>query len=179
LARQVGVPELEGIALCALGVAQSGERGIPLITAAVELLADSPLMLAHARALLMLGTALRLAGKREQSRAPLRAALELATRIGAHPLAQRARDELLTSGARPRRTALRGIEALTPSERRVASLAAQGLTNRRIAQTLYVTPKTIEVHLRNAYDKLGIAGKDDLRGLFADAPPEDALAASA
>jgi len=85
------------------------------------------------------------------SREPLRRGLELAQRFGARPLAQRAREELHASGARPRRAALRGVDSLTPSERRVAQLAAAGLTNRQIAQQLFVTTKAVEYHLRNAF----------------------------
>ena len=110
----------------------------------------------------MLGRALRIAGRRERAREPLRRALDAATHAGARPLAERARHELLATGARPRRPALRGVGALTPTELRVASLAAQGLTNRELAHTLYVTPKTIETHLAAAYRKLGVAGKGDL-----------------
>ena len=58
--------------------------------------------------------------------------------------------------------------ALTASERRVADLAADGQTNRDIAQTLYVTPKTIEVHLSNAYRKLGIGSRRELAGALAE-----------
>jgi DNA-binding NarL/FixJ family response regulator len=173
LARRTGQRALEGPALLSLGVAHAGGQGIQLLTEAVDALADSPRVLDHTRAQLALGTALRLDGKRTQSRGPLRATLETATHIGARPIAERAHGELLASGARPRRTALRGIDALTPSERRVASLAAQGLTNRQIAQTLYVTAKTIEAHLRNTYDKLEIPGKAELARVF-DASPESA-----
>ena len=78
------------------------------------------------------------------------------------PLAERARSELLATGARPRSSAIGGVAALTPSERRVADLAASGLSNRDIAQELFVTPKTVEVHLSNAYRKLDIAGRREL-----------------
>ncbi|MBA2343437.1 MAG: helix-turn-helix transcriptional regulator, partial [Thermoleophilaceae bacterium] len=71
------------------------------------------------------------------------------------------------SGARPRRTALSGVEALTPSERRVVDLAREGMTNREIAQALFVTTKTIEDHLRNSYGKLGIHSKGELREALA------------
>jgi DNA-binding CsgD family transcriptional regulator len=63
---------------------------------------------------------------------------------------------------RPRTEALSGPAALTAKERKVASLAAEGQTNRDIAQTLYVTPKTVEVHLTNAYRKLGIRSRREL-----------------
>jgi DNA-binding NarL/FixJ family response regulator len=78
------------------------------------------------------------------------------------PLAARAETELRATGARPRRIALRGLESLTPSERRIAELAAHGPTNREIAQALFVTPRTVEVHLTNAYRKLGISSRSQL-----------------
>ncbi|MET0686586.1 MAG: helix-turn-helix transcriptional regulator, partial [Solirubrobacteraceae bacterium] len=76
--------------------------------------------------------------------------------------AEHVRTELYAAGARPRTDALSGAAALTASERRVATLAAGGETNRDIAQTLYVTPKTVEVHLSNAYRKLGIRSRREL-----------------
>lgn len=86
---------------------------------------------------------------------------------GAKGLIDRVRSELYAAGARPRTTALKGIEALTASEHRVATLAAQGATNREIAQTLFVTPKTVQVHLTNAYRKLGIRSRRELAGELA------------
>ena len=82
------------------------------------------------------------AASRQPSRRRARASpngLELATTCGAAPLADRAETELLATGARPRRVALSGVDALTPSERRVADMAAEGSTNREIAQALFVT----------------------------------------
>jgi DNA-binding NarL/FixJ family response regulator len=78
------------------------------------------------------------------------------------PLADRARAELAAAGGRPRASALKGVAALTASERRVADLAAEGQTNKDIAQLLYVTPKTVEVHLSNTYRKLGIRSRREL-----------------
>ena len=111
---------------------------------------------------------LRRSGVREHARGFLREALEAAERLGAAALAHRAHEELLASGARPRRTALRGSAALTPSQRRVCERAAQGLTNRQIAQTLFITVSTVENHLRASYRKLGIAGKDQLAAALAE-----------
>jgi DNA-binding CsgD family transcriptional regulator len=64
---------------------------------------------------------------------------------------------------------VRGVEALTPSELRVARLAAAGRTNREVAQSLFVTPKAVEYHLANAYRKLGIGGRAQLGGALGDA----------
>ena len=94
----------------------------------------SPARLEHAKALTALGSALRLARKPSDARAPLRDAFEIASHCGAQPLAEHARNELYAAG-RPRRQALSGPESLTPSERRVAEMAAAGQSNRDIAQS--------------------------------------------
>ena len=103
-------------------------------------------------------------GGRRTPREPLRRALELAEACGAAGLVEHVRAELYATGARPRTTALAGVDALTASERRVAALAAEGQSNRDIAQALFVTPKTVEVHLSNAYRKLGIRSRRELAG---------------
>ncbi len=139
------------------------------LTDAVGLLERSSMRMQHARALLAHGRRLRLDRRPTEAREPLREALALATRCGSPALAAEARTELGAAGARPRTAALQGPEALTPSERRVAALAADGQTNREIAQALFVTPKTVEVHLSAAYRKLGIASRRGLVGALADA----------
>jgi tetratricopeptide (TPR) repeat protein len=137
LARQWGAPRALGKSLVAAGLAEGGEEGIGLLREAVAVLEPSQARLEHARALVELGSALRRANRRSESREQLRRGLELATGCGAAPLAERAETELLATGARPRRIALSGLESLTPSERRVAELAADGGTNREIAQALF------------------------------------------
>jgi DNA-binding CsgD family transcriptional regulator len=163
LARTWGAPRALGAALRVAGLIEGGDRGLGLLQEAVEVLAHSPAKLEHAKARTELGAALRRANHRSEAREHLRRALELATICGAVPLVRRAETELLATGARPRRISLRGVEALTPSERRVAEMAADGPTNREIAQALFVTPKTVEVHLSSAYRKLGISSRAQLR----------------
>ena len=95
-----------------------------------------------------------------QLRPPLLAeALDLAAGCRAGPIAERARAELRAAGGRRRRDRRRGVEALTPSELRVARMAADGQTNRQIAHGLYLTTKTVETHLAHAYAKLGISNR--------------------
>ncbi|HVY95703.1 MAG TPA: LuxR C-terminal-related transcriptional regulator, partial [Solirubrobacterales bacterium] len=125
--------------------------------------------LRHAEALVELGAALRRGNSRREAREPLREGLELARSCGARGLEERARTELAATGARPRSGMLSGIDALTPSELRVARLAAEGMTNREVAQALFVTPKTVETHLRHAYQKLDIAGRGELPAALATA----------
>jgi DNA-binding NarL/FixJ family response regulator len=130
-------------------------------------LEQSTTRLEHAKALCELGTAIRLERKPSDARDPLYKALELANVCGAGALEERVRSELGATGARPRREALGGVGSLTPSEKRVADLAADGLSNREIAQELYVTPKTVEVHLSNTYRKLEIRSRRQLSGALA------------
>ena len=168
-ARVWGAPGTVGRALTQLGRLER-EAGIARLEEAVALLEGCTAKLEHARALLALGIAIRHARRPADARDPLRRALELATVCGAPPLAEAARSELYAAGARPRTEALAGVEALTTSEKRVADLAASGDTNRDIAQALYVTPKTIEVHLSNTYRKLGIRSRRELAGALGVAP---------
>jgi DNA-binding CsgD family transcriptional regulator len=134
----------------------------------VQVLSNSPAKLEQAKARTELGAALRRANRRSEAREQLRRALELATICGAAPLAARAESELLATGARPRRIALSGVASLTPSERRVAEMAAEGPTNREIAQMLYVTQRTVEVHLTSIYRKLSISSRSQLAAALAE-----------
>lgn len=161
-ARATLVPGAIGQTLTTLGLLEHGEQAIARLREAVAVLEGSPRVLARALALLELGTTLRRQRQPRAARPPLRSALDLADRCGATALADRAHQELKAAGARPRRTALTGVDALTASERRVAELAVQGLTNRQIAQQLYVSMRTVAVHLTHVYQKLGIKGREDL-----------------
>ena len=167
LARAWGAPRALGMSLRSAGLLAGGEEGLRLLREAVDVLSDSPALLERARALTELGAALRRANRRKQARERLADGLELAERCSAVLLAERARAELVATGARPRRSRRSGEAGLTPSERRVARLAAAGHTNRDIAQALFVTPKTIEVHLSHAYRKLGIRSRAQLPGVLA------------
>jgi DNA-binding NarL/FixJ family response regulator len=120
---------------------------IALLRDAVAVLEAAPAPIEHARALLDLGAALRRGRERQAAREPLSSALEIAHARGATLLAATARDELRAAGARPRRVMRTGLDSLTPSEQRIAGLAAGGLTNSEIAARLFITPKTVEHHL--------------------------------
>jgi len=162
LARTWGAPRALGRALCSAGLVVRGEEGVGLLREAVQALTDSPSVLVRARATTELGAALRRGNRRSEARELLAAGLELAERCGASALVEQARTELIATGARPRRSVRTGVDALTPSERRVAQLAAQGRTNRDIAQELFVTPKTVEAHLSHTYQKLAIRSRSQL-----------------
>ena len=169
LARRWGAPRPIGIALRALGLVQGGRRGEAHLRHAVEVLEPSGARLEHGRALIDLGGVLRRANRRGDAQEPLRRGLELAYRAGAAGLVRHAQDELAATGARPRKLVLTGVEALTPSERRVARMAAEGMANKEIAQALFVTVKAVEVHLSSVYRKLQIKSRtqlaDTIRGL--------------
>jgi DNA-binding CsgD family transcriptional regulator len=91
--------------------------------------------------------------------------MELAHHCGATPVVERALEELRAAGARPRRIVRTGVDSLTASELRVARLAATGRTNPEIAQELYISLKTVEMHISRAYSKLDLSGKAARRGL--------------
>lgn len=167
LAREAGGPRGIGIALRAQGAVIRGAEGIELLRAAIDELDGTRARLEHAKALVELGAALRRGNRRREAREPLREGLDLAHHCGATALEERARTELTATGARPRKAVLSGVEALTPSELRVARMAAEGMTNRQIAQSLFVTPKTVETHLRHVYQKLEVAGRADLAAVLA------------
>lgn len=162
LARELGARRCLGVSLRAAGLVMGGQDGRALLHEAVQALAGSGAVLEHARALTDHGAALRRAGLRAEARAPLREGLELASRCGADVLVQFAREELLAAGAHPRSERLTGPKALTPSENRVARMAAGGQSNREIAQTLFLTRRTVETHLTHAYQKLGIVARKEL-----------------
>jgi DNA-binding CsgD family transcriptional regulator len=159
LGRELGKPRVQGVGLRAAGVI---DDSVELLREAAKMLAGATAELEHARALVDLGAALRRHNQRKEAREPLREGVALAQRRGATALVKRAQAELIAAGARPRRVALHGADALTPSQRRVAGLAAQGLSTPEIAQQLFVTVNTVETHLRHVYSKLGIHSRDEL-----------------
>jgi DNA-binding CsgD family transcriptional regulator len=167
LARAFGAPRALGVALRAAGLVASGQRGEALLREAIEFLAGPDTRLEHARAQADLGALLRRSNHRVEARQLLRQAVDSAHHLGAEALAQRAEIELRATGARPRRALLTGLEALTASERRIAELAAEGLTNREIAQTLFVTARTVEGHLTHVFYKLDVKDRTALPAALA------------
>lgn len=167
LAEQWGAPGYIGEARHRAAQLAGGEDVTEKLREAVQFLRRSPLRLELARALVSLGETLRRGGHRVESREPLREGYDLAHRCGAGGLAQRARAELRASGIRLRREALSGADSLTASEQRIASMAADGASNAEIAQNLFLTVKTVEMHLTRAYRKLDIAGRSELAAALA------------
>jgi DNA-binding CsgD family transcriptional regulator len=162
LARAWGAPRAIGVALRTRGLAEGGETGIATLGESLAVLETSSAKLERARTMVELGAAVRRADQRREARELLRKGLELAVRTGSRPLADQAHTELAATGERPRELVLSGADSLTPSERRVADMAADNMTNKDIAQALFVTTKSVEVHLSNVYRKLGIGSRSEL-----------------
>jgi DNA-binding CsgD family transcriptional regulator len=162
LAQAFGAPRAIGVAQRTLGLVEGGERGEALLRAAITTLDGPDLRLERARVQADLGALLRRANRRSAARAPLREAIDAAHRSGARLIVHRAETELRATGARPRRVLLTGLEALIASERRIAELAAEGLTNREIAEHLFVTARTVEGHLTHVFGKLDITSRTEL-----------------
>jgi DNA-binding CsgD family transcriptional regulator len=173
LARRFGAAKSVGLALRALGLTEGGAGGLDRLGESVDVLAQSPSCLELAHSQIELGAALRRSNRRVDAREQLEPALERAEGWGAVALAERARDELKATGARPRRAVLSGVDSLTASEKRVARMAADGLSNPEIAQRLFVTRKTIEFHLGQCYRKLDISSRIELPAALA--PQSDDL----
>jgi DNA-binding CsgD family transcriptional regulator len=168
-AQSFGAPRALGIALHAQALVGPPAEQSEGLEAALAVLAPSPAQLEHARVLVDLGATYRAAGQRSAARQPLLEGLALAARCGARTLERRARAELAAVGVRPRTTEHVGADSLTLSERRVVELAAAGGTNREIAQTLFVTEKTVETHLGRAFRKLNVSSRRQLPDVLAPA----------
>jgi DNA-binding CsgD family transcriptional regulator len=134
---------------------------------AVDILEPSPFRWLAARAQLELGAALRREGQRVRARDHLRLALNYAERHRVQHFSERARDELRLAGAKPRKLVLTGVDALTPGELRIALLAAEGRSNKEIAQHLFLTVKTIEATLVRTFRKLEITSRRELARVLA------------
>ena len=162
LSRRWGAERAIGVSLRVLGLVEGGESGEQWLREAVQVLAGSPARLEHARALVDLGAALRRGNSRSEARKLLRQGVELAHQCGATALVTRGNDELAATGAHRRTVLLSGLDELTASERRVAQMAAEELSNKEIAQALFVTVKTVEQHLGRVYRKLNISSRRQL-----------------
>jgi DNA-binding CsgD family transcriptional regulator len=116
----------------------------------------------RARTELLYGEWLRRERRRQEARVHLRTALELFHSLGAAPFAQRTEAELRATGETARKRDPSTLDDLTPQELQIAGLVAEGLTNREIAARLFLSPRTIDYHLRKVFSKLGIASRTEL-----------------
>jgi DNA-binding CsgD family transcriptional regulator len=167
LARTWGAPGAIGVALRVKALAGPVKDAERALRESISLLAEAGFQAQLAWSRIELGSLLRRAGTRIEAQELLRAGVDAAAKCGANALVERAHEELRVAGARPRRLAFSGVESLTASERRVAEMAASGMTNRQIAQALFVTLKTVEYHLSNAYRKLDVGCRGDLKTALA------------
>jgi DNA-binding CsgD family transcriptional regulator len=172
LARRFGAPHVEGRSLRTLGLVEEGPLRTRLLTEAVARLDPTFARLELARALGDLGAAIAAEGRPAEARPHLSRALELAGSLGASALADCLLGQLVAAGGRPRSPSRRGVDGLTPAERRVAELAAAGRTNRQAAQELFLSEKTIETHLASTYRKLAIRSRAQLAGALGDGEAE-------
>ena len=168
LARAFGTRRAIGMTMRVAGLLEHGDAQLEVLQEATEQLAQSQSRLEYAASLYDYGAALRRANHRAEARAPLKAALQIAREARARPLQDRAAQELKATGARVSRPEASGIDALTGSEQRIAAIAATGMSNRDIAQALFVTGKTVETHLGHIYQKLNISGRGELPSALGD-----------
>ena len=133
-----------------------------LLAEALELAESTPRRPVIARVLASYGAALHRVERIPEAREALYRAVDLAGEMGMERLRERAHQELVLAGGRPRRTRATGPQSLTAAQQQVARLAAGGRSNRQIAEELFVTIKTVETHLAAVYRKLGIATRGEL-----------------
>ena len=168
IAQLFELPIALGVALRSRALTETGDEALGTLRQAVDVLKDTEATLELARAHAGLGRGLRRAGQRVAARAQLGIGLDLAHRCGATGVEAEIREELAAAGGRPRRSALTGVESLTPTELRVAQLAAQGMSNSRIAEQTFVSRNTVAWHLRNIFRKLAVESREQLLSVVND-----------
>jgi DNA-binding CsgD family transcriptional regulator len=145
-----------------------GEEAERLYRDAVERLGRTRIRVACARTLLVYGEWLRRENRRVDAREQLRAAHALFTEIGMALFAERARRELLATGETVRKRTVETLDDLTPQELQIAHRAADGQTNPEIGAQLFLSPRTVEWHLRKVFGKLGISSRKELGSALPD-----------
>jgi DNA-binding CsgD family transcriptional regulator len=153
-------------------LASDGDAAEPLYRASIERLARTRVRAESARAHLLYGEWLRREGRRVDARDQLRVAREMLLSMGADGFAERARHELLATGEKVRKRREDTRDELTPQEEHIALLAREGRTNPEIGAELFLSPRTVEWHLKKVFTKLGITSRRALR----DALPREAAA---
>ena len=146
-----------------------GDPADALYREAIERLARTRVRVELARARLVYGEWLRREHRHVDAREQLRAAHDMLSTIGAEAFAERARRELVATGETVRKRAPDTRDSLTPQEAQIARLAADGQTNPEIGAHLFISPRTVEYHLRKVFTKLGVTSRKELRAAFAPA----------
>jgi DNA-binding CsgD family transcriptional regulator len=171
ITRAAGTDWALGIQARAHALLSGGEVAERLYREAIERLGRTRLRGELARARLLYGEWLRREPRRVDAREQLRAAHEMFGRMGAQAFAERARRELLATGETVRGPTSQTRDVLTPQEAQIARLAAEGQTNPEIGARLFISPRTVEYHLRKVYTKLGVSSRKELRGAIAEPVP--------
>jgi RNA polymerase sigma factor (sigma-70 family) len=172
-------PWAHGVEARSRALEADGGTAESLYRDAIEWLEPTPIRVDLARTHLLYGEWLRREGRRVDARAELRTAHELFSDFGMEGFAERARVELEATGEHVRTRAPRAVDQLTAQEAQVVRLAAEGYTNRQIAEHLFISPKTVEYHLKKAYRKLDVTSRTQLaRRLAQGARPVSTSAAS-
>lgn len=156
------------VALWTAALVEPGDAGIEMLRKAVRHAESSEATVEHAHALVALGRGLHESGQSAEAREWLRRGADRAQQQGALLLAAHALKLVYEAGGRPRRLALTGVDALTPSERRVADMVVLGLSNREAAEALFVTKKNVESHMVKIFRKLGISNRSQLAAALRD-----------
>ena len=147
------------------GLLAAGPAAVAEFERALALHQDGRRPFEHARTELAYGTCLRRMRKRMAARQPLGTALDIFESLGATPWAERARQELRACGQTARKRDPSTLLRLTPQELQVARFVAEGRPTREVAAQLFLSPRTVEFHLRNVFTKLGISSRAELAGL--------------
>jgi DNA-binding NarL/FixJ family response regulator len=169
-ARRWGAPRGVSLALRTVALVEESDDSIAMLREAVAHADRSEAMVERALARVALGRALNEAGHKAEARDWLRRGIHQARLHGVFLLAAHGLRLISDAGGRPRRLALTGLEALTPSELRVAQMVASGLSNREVAEALFVTVKAVEAHLGKVYRKLGISSRLELGDALSEDP---------
>ena len=163
-ARAAGTDWALGILARSRALAGDGDDAEALYREAIERLGRTSMAVHRARSQLVYGEWLRRQNRRTDAREQLRPAHEFFRRIGAEAFAERAERELLATGETVRRRTVETYHELTAQELQVARLAVDGRTNPEIGAQLFISPRTVEYHLRKVFTKLDISSRKELRG---------------
>jgi ATP/maltotriose-dependent transcriptional regulator MalT len=162
MARVTGTDWALGNEAYARALVSDGETAESLYREAIERLGRTRIRVQLARAHLLYGEWLRREGRRMEARDQLRAAHDMLAAIGMEAFAERASRELLPTGEKVRKRTVETRDELTSQEEQIARLARDGLSNPEIGARLFISPRTVEWHLRKVFFKLGIRSRTGL-----------------
>ncbi len=173
ISRASGTDWALGVEARSRALVSEGEEADRLYREAIERLARTRVRVALSRGQLLYGEWLRREGRRAEARAQLRSAHETYAAVGMEGFADRARRELAATGETVRKRSVEARDDLTAQEAQIARLAAEGSTNPEIGAQLFISPRTVEWHLRKVFAKLGVSSRWDLREALPEAGPRE------